>query len=208
MFASQSSKHGRIGELSIEQFTPISTPFLFPVVCLITGTTPKGGGLWKYILQADVSNSLLRRNLPVMSQVLHFLDFIRTNRNGLEKWLDSGIKERYRDEVIPSVKYNAPLFLDSGGYKLLWNKSLDLSIYGLSTENVIAPLSILEFQKKFGGNIVATLDYPLPPSLAREEAKERMQKSIDNAIIAAQYLQQSSDYKPFLYVAAHGQDRA
>lgn len=208
MFTPQPSKHGRIGELRHVEIPPISTPYLFPVACLITGTTPKGGGLWKYILQADESNGILRRNLPVMSQVLHFLDFIRSNRNGLEKWLYYGIKERYLNEVTPSVQYTAPIFLDSGGYKLLWNKNLDLSAYGWSIEDANAPLFILELQKKLGGNLVATLDYPLPPGLVREEANERMQKSIDNAIVAAQYLQQSSDYKPFLYVAAHGQDRA
>lgn len=208
MFASKYSKYGRIGKLSLAQFEPISTPSLFPVVCLITGTTPKGGGLWKYILQADELNSIMRRNLPVMSQVLHFLDFIRTNRKGLEKWLDDGIKQRYFNEITPSVQYTAPIFLDSGGYKLLWNKNLDLSAYGWSIEDANAPLFILELQNKLGGDMVATLDYPLPPGLVKEEANERMQKSIINAIIAAQCLQQRSDYKPFLYVAAHGQDRS
>ncbi len=56
--------------------------------------------------------------------------------------------------------------------------------------------------------IFATLDYPLPPGLAQLEAKERMQKSIQNAVNAAMYLQENPDYQPFLYAAVHGQDRA
>ncbi|GAB4203642.1 MAG: hypothetical protein Fur006_58180 [Coleofasciculaceae cyanobacterium] len=35
-----------------------------------------------------------------------------------------------------------------------------------------------------------------------------MRKSIKNAVNAALYLRKKSDYQPFLYVAAHGQDRA
>ncbi|KKD37541.1 MAG: tRNA-guanine transglycosylase [Limnoraphis robusta] len=208
MFSGQSFKHGRIGTLDLNNNQSISTPILFPVVSLITGTTPKGGGLWKYILQADESNGLLRRNKPVMSQVLHFLDFIRQRSQSLEKWREKGIKQRYIEEVSPPLtSYTAPLFLDSGGYQLLWKKSVDLSAYGLSIENGQGPQSILNLQQDFGGDIIATLDYPLPPNLAVEEAKERMQKSIDNAVTMALQLKLNSDYKPFLYVATHGQDR-
>jgi tRNA-guanine family transglycosylase len=172
----------------------------------MTGTTAKGGGLWKYVLQADKSNGLLRRNLPLMSQVLHFLDFIRDRPHELEKWRKHGIKQRYNQEV--SLQYTAPLFLDSGGFKLLWNKSINLSAYGLSVEDGKGFQTILGLQKDLAGDIVATLDYPLPPGLARAEAEERMQKSINNAVNAALYLREKSDYQPFLYVAAHGQDRA
>jgi predicted RNA-binding protein len=43
--------------------------------------------------------------------------------------------------------------------------------------------------------------------LARAEAEERMEKSIENAVSSAKELWKKSHYKPFLYVAAHGQDR-
>lgn len=208
MFSAKVSRHGhsRTGKLRLPQ-TELCTPLLFPVVCLLTGTTARGGGLWKYVLQADVSNGLLRRNLPVMSQVLHFLDFIPNRSKELEKWRKLGIRQRYSDDVSPSVQYTAPLFLDSGGFKLLWNKSVNLSAYGLSIEDGKGPQTILELQKDLGGNIVATLDYPLPPGLAQAEAEERMHKSIHNAVSAALYLQNSPDYQPFLFVAAHGQER-
>lgn len=200
------SEHGRIGRLCYKK-RYFDTPLLFPVVSLVTGTTAKGGGLWKYILQMDQSNSLLRRNLPVLSQVLHFLDFIPNKKNSLASWRKFGIKRRYLEEVSPPVKYTAPLFLDSGGFKLLWNNSIDLSAYDLSMEDGQGFQSILKLQENFGGDIIATLDYPLPPKLAVSEAKERMQKSLDNAIAAALILQKPSRWKPFLYVAAHGQER-
>lgn len=200
-----SQGYGRIGKLSFAQ-NELSTPILFPVVCLVTGTTARGGGLWKYILQADESNGLLRRNLPVMSQVLHFLDFIPNKPKSLEKWRKRGIQGSYREDL--SLEYKAPFFLDSGGFKLLWNKSVNLSAYGLSIEDGKGPETILKLQRDFGASIIATLDYPLPPKLEASEAKERMDKSIKNAVMTALHLQKDADYKPFLYVAAHGQDRA
>jgi tRNA-guanine family transglycosylase len=178
------------------------------VVCLVTGTTARGGGLWKYILQEDESNGLLRREepVPLMSQVLHFLDFIPNRPHVLDKWRKGGIKQRYKDDV-KLEQFASPLFLDSGGFKLLWNKSVNLSAYGLSIEDGKGSQTILELQEDFNGDIVATLDYPLPPGLARAEAEERMEKSIENAVSSAKELWKKSHYKPFLYVAAHGQDR-
>lgn len=200
------STYGRIGQLRLAT-QAVSTPLLFPVVALITGPTPRGGGLWKYILQADTEHSLLRRNIPVMSQVLHFLDFSSNNKNVLRRWRTTGWRERYRTEVTPEVNYTAPFFLDSGGYKLLWNDTIDLSGYGLSIKTD-GPGTILQLQRDLGGDIIATLDYPLPPGLAQVEAEERSNMSIDNAIIAARRLSGDPSYRPFLFVAAHGQDRA
>ena len=48
-------KGGRIGELRLrrkgEVSPPLSTPILYPVVSFLTGSTPRGGGLWKYLLR-------------------------------------------------------------------------------------------------------------------------------------------------------------
>ncbi|HEY9297444.1 MAG TPA: hypothetical protein VIQ31_13945, partial [Phormidium sp.] len=156
MFSTIPFKHGRIGKLHLSQTkTTISTPCLLPVVCLVTGTTAKGGGLWKYILQEDKSNGLLRRvePLPLMSQVLHFLDFIPNRPHVLDKWRKKGIKQFYKDDV-KLEQFASPLFLDSGGFKLLWNKSVNLSAYGLSIENGKGSQTILELQREFNGDIV------------------------------------------------------
>jgi 7-cyano-7-deazaguanine tRNA-ribosyltransferase len=205
-FSSLYSNKGRIGQFKFEE-SKIMTPILFPVACLITGPTPRGGGIWKYVVHADEANSLLRRNLPILTQVLHFLDFRSVTPKSFLKWRSLGPINRYRDEVQPPIEYSAPLFLDSGGFKLLWNQNIELSGYELSISDGNGPKTILDLQRDYGGQLVASLDYPLPPGLSNSEARERMRKSLENAVLAGKYLAGSSDYQPFLYVATHGQDR-
>ena len=204
-FESTQFQRGRVGQLSIKGMT-FKTPLLFPVVSLITGPTPRGGGFWKYILQADHENGLLRRNLPVMSQVLHFLDFASNNKKVLTNWRSCNVLERYNQDTSLEIKTASPLFLDSGGYKLLSNKHIDLTEYGLTFDESTGQKTVLELQQDFGGDIVATLDYPLPPNLVRSEAIMRMERSRLNALIAAKRIASSTEYKPILFVAAHGQD--
>lgn len=141
----------------------------------------------------------MRRQIPLMSQVLHFLDF-GVGANSVAKWRTANLREHY-NRAYPDLNYTAPLFLDSGGFKLLWTRELDLSRYGIKAN----PEAILRLQRDFGGALIATLDYPLPPGLVREEAKERMQHSLANALETIQSLRAQSDYRPVLYVAAHGQ---
>lgn len=73
----KNAPNGRLGAFSFSH--AIRTPFLFPVALLMTGTTARGGATWKYILQAQdektQEHTLLRRNSPILSQVLHFLDY-------------------------------------------------------------------------------------------------------------------------------------
>jgi 7-cyano-7-deazaguanine tRNA-ribosyltransferase len=183
----------------------LETPFLFPVVSLITGSTSRGGGFWKYVLQADSENGLLRRNIPVMSQVLHFLDFQSTTPTAVIDWRRESIRGKYNNQ-LEGLDYSAPIFLDSGGFKLMWGQSVDLSNYGLTIENGSGPKTIFDLQQDFGGNIIASLDYPIPPGLSHAEARERMNKSQKNAISAAQLIR-DSDYDPFLFVAVHGQTK-
>lgn len=201
------SSYGRAGRLFTGFGSELSTPLLFPVVSMVTGTTPRGGGVLKYILQANKA-SLLRRNLPVMTQVLHFLNFIPNKPTSFQKWRDLSIRGRYNSEISPSPNYSAPMFLDSGGFQLLWCDQLDLSKYGLLVDRENGWKAILELQMDLGGNnsIIATLDYPLAPGLSSSKARRRMRSSRQNAVQTALHLQNLSDYKSFLYVAAHGQD--
>jgi 7-cyano-7-deazaguanine tRNA-ribosyltransferase len=200
------SERGRLGELALLRagvpLPPQATPLLFPVVCFMTGTTPRGGGLWRYLLQGNRAHGLLRRDLPLMSQVLHFLDF-HVNPNAVANWRKGPLRRRY-NEAHDGLNYQAPLFLDSGGFKLLFNSQLDLSAYGLPPDERL-PERILELQRDLGGDLIATLDYPLPPNLERSEAEERMARSRRNAVAAAKGLRQMAGYTPFLYVAVHGQ---
>ena len=142
---------GRVGELHLRRdgvdLPPLSTPILYPVISFMTGTSPRGGGIWKYLLR-----NFIKRDVPLLSQVLHFLDFNLTGRH-VTYWREKPMRERYREVNGP---YTAPLFLDSGGFKLLYNAGLDLSEYGIrkSTEAE----DILAFQTDFSGDIIASLD--------------------------------------------------
>jgi tRNA-guanine family transglycosylase len=199
--------NGRLGTFSFEQ--PIQTPFLFPVAFLMTGTTARGGATWKYILQDQApetkQHTLMRRNSPLLSQVLHFLDY-RVSPASVQTWRKKSIKGLY-NEQIEGLNYKAPLFLDSGGFKLMWRTGLDLRNYGISLEEGQEAESILKFQKDLGGDMIATLDYPLPPNLLPDEAKKRMNRSLENALQTARLLREDEefrDYNPFLYMAVHG----
>ena len=162
----------------------------------MTGSTPRGGGLWKYLLR-----DLMKHDTPMLSQVLHFLDFPIKGKN-LTKWRSKTIREWYQE--VNGV-YNAPLFLDSGGFKLLYNTGLDLKEFGIEKETEAD--DILALQEDFGGEIIASLDYPLPPGLERSEGEKRMKLSLENACRVASLLSTKTQ-PPFLYVCCHGQSRS
>jgi 7-cyano-7-deazaguanine tRNA-ribosyltransferase len=206
---SKTNDNGRLGVFSFTDRNSIHTPFLFPVAFLMTGTTARGGATWKYILQeqeaATKQHTLLRRNSPVLSQALHFLDY-RLSPNGLQNWRNATIRGLYKEQVA-DLDYQAPIFLDSGGFKLMWRTGLDLSKYGICLDPGEEAKSILQLQKDLGGDIVATLDYPLPPNLDPAEIPNRTTRSLENAIQAAKLLRDDAifeDFAPFLYMAVHG----
>ncbi|MCZ6678486.1 MAG: tRNA-guanine transglycosylase, partial [Candidatus Poribacteria bacterium] len=189
-------KGGRIGELHLQRggadLPPLSTPILYPVLAFMTGTTPRGGGIWKYLLR-----DFMKRDVPILSQVLHFLDFNLTGKN-IERWREKPMRASYREI---NGRYDAPLFLDSGGFKLLYNAGLDLSEFGIHKQTEAD--DILAFQLDFGGDIIASLDYPLPPRLARSEAEARMHRSLQNAFRAAERLA-DMETPPYFYICCHG----
>ena len=192
-------KAGRIGKLHLQRngvsLPPLSTPLLYPVLSFMTSTSTNGGGIWKYLLK-----DVMGHNVPILSQVLHFLDFNLTGKH-IGYWREMSMRERYRDANGP---YDAPMFLDSGGFKLLYNAGLSLSEFGIHKETEAD--DILGFQLDLGGDMIASLDYPLPPGLVRSEAETRMARSLRNAFRVAEKLARR-DKPPFLYICCHGQSR-
>ena len=192
-------KAGRIGKLHLQRngipLQPLSTPILYPVLSFMTSTSTNGGGIWKYLLK-----DVMKHNVPMLSQVLHFLDFNLTGKT-IGYWREKSMRERYRE---PNGPYDAPMFLDSGGFKLLYNAGLSLSEFGIHKETEAD--DILAFQLSLGGDIIASLDYPLPPGLLRTEAKHRMNRSLQNAFRVAGRLAEM-DNPPYLYICCHGQSR-
>ena len=70
-------------------------PILYPVACFVTGSTPRGGGIWRDILWAHPLG-LLRRDppLPILTSALHFLDF-KVHPPALARWRSLPLRARY-----------------------------------------------------------------------------------------------------------------
>lgn len=177
----------------------IAESILYPVVCFITGTTPNGGGIWKYILHGS-PQGLLRRNLPVLTQVLHFLDFNVSPHILNDRWRKP-LSESYNGNF--KLNYKGPIFTDSGGFTLMFDPNLNLAKYGIMPEKLAE--GILKLQIDLGATLVASLDYPIPPNLDESEVRRRMAATLENALRSARYLASIPEQKrPLLYVPIHG----
>ena len=187
--------NGRIGRLDLgARFTSLRTPILYPVVSFMTGSKSAGRGLHRYLLQ-----DLIRHNRPFLSQVLHFLDF-HPRVNHLVYWREKSVYTRL-NEGFPESNYNAPIFLDSGGFKLRNTAAVNLPEFGIYSETEAD--DILSLQLDLGGPIIASLDYPLHPELDRPEIEKRMARSLKNAIHIAEKLTTIKN-PPYLYICCHG----
>jgi queuine/archaeosine tRNA-ribosyltransferase len=213
--------YGRLGALNVPH-GPVETPALFPVVNMIGGTTVKSGGVWR-----RMRDKLIHRNhlQGIMFQAMSFTDYGVSPDNLNNFWRAETFHERFDD-------LDAPVFIDSGGFKLMNSNTFGEAPeeggapneWGLYTD----PKSILGLQLDFGADIVATLDYPILPNLKEEEKVERMNRSIDSAVEclrilddpalleekfeinsrAAERLRQrkASGDEPSVYIALHGHD--
>lgn len=213
-------RFGRTGRLEVPNGV-VETPALFPVINVIGGTTKESGGIW-----SRTRNELLKGNRVqgVMFQAMSFTEYGVSPKN-LKWWRRKTFHERFDD-------LDVPVFIDSGGFKLMNSDTFGKAPseggikneWGLYTD----PKSILGLQVDFGGDIVATLDYPIPPDLNEDEQFDRMERSIESAVEYLRLLddparlaesfelnekaadrlakQVQSGNEPGLYVAIHGHD--
>ncbi|MFP9061969.1 DUF5591 domain-containing protein [Natrialbaceae archaeon A-chndr2] len=213
--------YGRLGELCVPH-GPASTPALFPVINFIGGTTEKSGGIWRRIRNNLIDGSHLD---GIMFQAMSFTDYGVSPDNLNDFWRSETFHERFDD-------LDAPVFIDSGGFKLMNSNTFGQAPVEGGAENkwglYTNPKSILGLQVDFGADIIATLDFPIPPKLNEEEKVERMERSIDSAVECLKILedpdilsegfpknenaaerlkQQKRDGdEPGVYVALHGHD--
>ncbi len=163
----------------------------------MTGPPPvlANGGIYRH-LKVDL---LAQHPVPgIMTQILHFTDY-NVDSAGLQRWLKVPISEQ-----IQQVTGNKPfLFVDSGGYRLLYNTGLDTERFGIEP----SVKGILALQTRFGGDLVATLDYPLPRGIIDVEAKERIKRSIRNCLETARLVRQMENPEIVIQMAVHGRDR-
>ncbi len=167
--------YGRLGELDVPN-GPVETPALFPVINLIGGTTENSGGVWRRMRDNLISRDHLQ---GIMFQAMSFTDYGVSPENLNDFWRTETFHERYDD-------LNAPVFIDSGGFKLMNSNTFGKAPDEGGAENdwglYTNPASILGLQLDFGGDIIATLDYPIPPKLNEEEKFDRMERSIESAV--------------------------
>ncbi|WP_380675542.1 DUF5591 domain-containing protein [Salinigranum sp. GCM10025319] len=168
-----------------------------------------------------------------MFQAMSFLDYGVT-ANTLSRWREHTFEEHLQawDEWDDSQTINSPIFIDSGGFRLMNSDTFGEAPTEGGEENewgiYTNPDSILKLQVDFGGDIFATLDYPIPPDLKEDEQDERMERSIESAVrclkliddpdkieILANEDEQSVDRlkarkeageDPLVFVAIHGHD--
>lgn len=199
----EKASYGRRGEID----TPagcIQTPELLPVVNLIGGTTTESGGIWRYTRRHLFESDSVQ---GIMFQAMSFLDYNLTPDN-LEEWREKPLKQHFEEsDVEPG--FDQPLFIDSGGFKLMnstkFGQTPDEGGSANDWDIYTNPESILDLQIDYGADIIATLDFPIPQNLNKQETTERMEKSIDNAVETLQLLDERElEETPSMYVAIHG----
>ena len=169
--------YGRLGTLDVPN-GPVDTPALFPVINLIGGTTLQSGSAWRHFRDNILDEDHLQ---GTMFQAMSFLEYGVTPRS-LEWWREKPLEDRLQSHV----DVESPIFIDSGGFRLMNSEEFgDHPIEG-GTENdwhlYTNPDSVLKLQADFGGHILATLDYPILQDLAEDEKTERMERSIESAV--------------------------
>jgi tRNA-guanine family transglycosylase len=194
----------------------LETPALFPVVGLLTGppSLHRNGAIYKFLKRQLLFED---RRPGVMSEVLHFTDF-HVGPRVFREWfphtaghpeirtLEHWVRQSFHELQKPDQFYHPLFFLDSGGFRLLFNREVDIAEYGYQPTQE----SILQLQLDYGADIVASLDYPVPPFLNHQQARERIAMSVENAVLLMDllYRQERTDLngkRPFPILAIHGQ---
>uniref|UniRef100_UPI00403F24C6 tRNA-guanine transglycosylase n=1 Tax=Haladaptatus sp. DJG-WS-42 TaxID=3120516 RepID=UPI00403F24C6 len=200
------------------------------MINLIGGSTLASGSGWRHFRDNILHTEELQ---GTMFQAMSFLDYGVT-ANTLRRWRQRTFEEHLQnwDEWDKSKHINSPIFIDSGGYRLMNSDTFGEAPTEGGAENewgiYTNPDSVLKLQVDFGGDIFATLDYPIPPDLKEDEQDERMERSIESAVRCLKLIddpdkieiledgdektverlknRKAADEEPAVFVAIHGHD--
>ncbi|WP_276249154.1 tRNA-guanine transglycosylase [Haladaptatus sp. YSMS36] len=207
--------HGRTGQLHTPEAPSggsIDTPAFFPVLNLIGGPTPVSGGIWSRLRNRLFGDDAFQ---GAVFQAMSFLDFSMKPHH-VNKWRKQGLHDWFTGHDSPKSNpdpppFTQPLFVDSGGFKLMNSRVFGESPDEGGAENewgiYTNPDSILELQNDYGSDVIATLDYPIPKDLNQAEKEQRIEDSIDSAVRCIELLQEHeryADWNPVVYAAIHG----
>jgi queuine/archaeosine tRNA-ribosyltransferase len=156
-------EYARAGTINING-RELETPHLFPVMCFYCGGLEGakfGGGIYRnikeeFLPRKDFSNIFQ----GVMTSISHLADFHVTKKKLENIYLAKTIHEWF--------DFDGVLFVDSGGFKLFKNGAIKCTDFEIKPD----PKEILNLQEKFGGDIIATLDYPIHPELPKKKRKK------------------------------------
>lgn len=142
------------------------------------------------------------RCLETAGGVIHYPAYIPVSTFGSTYPLDALIQP-YLPRLAPAImvsyhyaksiktKPRIPLLIDSGGFAALLGGSEIIEEHGLGILRIkkeegldeLTPLKLLDFQEQYA-DVAFTLDFPIPPGMARKEADLRMRLTTENAIWA------------------------
>lgn len=178
---------------------------LYPVVQMMTGTTPNGGGTWKWLLHG-LDQGILRRNIPIMVQALHFKDYSMSPA-ALRRWREKPLREHYNGGLRTvgdyKLNYTGEIFFDSGGYVFMLGAPEGLDRFGFVGDKLQEKL--LQLKLDLGADKVVSLDYPIPPGLEPRATRRRLDDTFNNALKTARILKTLPvKRRPGLVLPVHG----
>jgi tRNA-guanine family transglycosylase len=189
----------RAGRLTVNGMT-LETPHLFPVLNFYAGgraTSVFGGGIHRtlkeFIIGADrvPTGPLTDYFQGVMTSVGSLTDY-DINYDLYETYLKTPIKQR----SIFSP-FNGLLFVDSGGFKFLSEGGLNGSNFKVEMNQE----TVLETQRKLGGDILVNLDHPITPD---DDYTTRIEKAERTAENIQEFISLTADFQGGLYLTLHG----
>jgi len=182
--------NARVGVLKVNG-KKLETPFLFPVISFFCGgdwSSKFGGGIYRQIKEKFLMNKRFQKYFSgVMTSLAQLNDFPVTKEKLDKVYISKTIHDWFN--------FNGILFVDSGGFKLLTNGGINGRDFKINSAE-----EVLYYQKKFGADILVSLDYPISPNISESEIKKRIEFSIKNAV----YLLQNKPKKTLAYIAVHG----
>ncbi len=147
----------------------------YPVIQLLTGPPglTRNGGIWK-IVKRELHNITDPTN--IMVQAMHMTNYSLSSKSW-KKWMEeSNGRTLLANEIDKVFGNRANVFVDSGGFQLMYNNVIDLSKWELG----VTPEDILSLQSRYSPDKIASLDYPLSNKATYDDFKKSQKRGIDN----------------------------